>query len=235
MENVAYLAAVRHGESTANAAFAAAAEGGSPEPLAGIDAEVELSELGRQQARLLGRWLAALPAADVPQAVVCSPYRRTRQTWEEMAAEAARLGAAGAPAVLTDERLRDREMGVFELHQPAALRARDPQEADRRVALGEWIYRPPGGESLADVALRVRSFLADLVSSGHERVLLVGHDATVVCVDYVLAGLGAAPPKEQVPNASVSTWRHGEREEVGMTSHLVAGAHGTVQSGRARG
>lgn len=223
VESVAYLAAVRHGESTANVAFAAAAEGASSEPLAGIDADVGMSPLGWRQARLLGRWLAALPAADTPQAVVRSPYLRARQTWGEMAAEAARLGAPGGAAVLTDERLRDREMGVFELHPPAVLRARDPREADRRAALGEWAYRPPGGESLADVALRVRGFLADLATSGYERVLLVGHDATVACLDHVLAGLGAAPPRAPVPNASVSTWRHGVRESFGATDHLVPG------------
>ena len=35
-----------------------------------------------------------------------------------------------------------------------------PDEAKRRDLLGKFYYRPPGGESWADVALRIRSVLA---------------------------------------------------------------------------
>ncbi|MFI6086050.1 histidine phosphatase family protein [Streptomyces sp. NPDC051217] len=74
---------------------------------------------------------------------------------------AADLGKARLK-VLVDERLRDWEMGVFELHPPAALHARSPEEAARRELLGEWCYRPPGGEAFTDVALRVGQFVSDL-------------------------------------------------------------------------
>ena len=198
---------VRHGQSTANVAFAEAERSGAAgSPVVGRDADVPLSELGRAQAGALGGWLAEVMAGGGgPDLVICSPYARARETWEVMAAHAQVL----RPPLLIDERLRDREMGIFELHPPAALRARAPEEAARRELLGEWAYRPPGGEAMGDVALRVRDFVTELdrVAPGR-RALLIAHDAIAVAVRFVLTGLGAPAPETlpPVPNASVSQW-----------------------------
>jgi len=204
------LSVVRHGQSSANVVFARAAETGDPalsvpEP---CDAVVPLSPLGVEQARAAGRWLGGLAAADRPDLVVCSPYLRAVQTWEAMAEAAGRLGPAPAGALL-DERLRDREMGVLELLTPAAMHERAPEEAARRARVGDRSYRPPGGESSADVTLRVRDFLGELSASAQPRahVLLVAHDAIVLAVRQVLSGIGAPDPGPvEIPNASVSRW-----------------------------
>jgi broad specificity phosphatase PhoE len=81
-------------------------------------------------------------------------------------------------------------------------------EAERREQVGDWYYRPPGGESLADVTLRVRDLLRELCEGASGRhVALIAHDAVVVAVEQVLAGIGAPPPDlVPVPNASVSRW-----------------------------
>ncbi|MEE1759622.1 histidine phosphatase family protein [Streptomyces sp. SP18BB07] len=248
---------VRHGQSTANVAYDEAERTGSTAPLPGRGADVPLSDLGRAQAVALGGWLAGLTGAPEPNGtdavgpdgvgpdpagpdsvgpdpvgpdpvgpdlVVCSPYVRARQTWEVMA------GHPGAvpPPLLVDERLRDREMGMFEMHPPAALRARAPEEAARRARTGEWFYRPPGGEALADVVLRVRDFVGELdrVTPGR-RVLLIAHDAIAVAVRLVCAGLGATAPDRlpPVPNASVSRWENDGRRlrlaRWGDTTHLA--------------
>ncbi|UUU33302.1 histidine phosphatase family protein [Streptomyces sp. CA-210063] len=217
---------VRHGQSIANVAYAEAEGTGSTGlPLAGRDADVPLSELGRAQAGVLGGWLAGVAReGGGPDLVVCSPYARARETWEVMTARP----RVPSPPLLIDERLRDREMGIFELHPPAALRARAPEEAARRELLGEWAYRPPGGEALSDVALRVRDFVTELdrVAPGR-RVLLIAHDAIAVAVRFVLAGLGAPAPEAlpPVPNASVSHWNgDGGRLRLvrwGDTGHLA--------------
>jgi broad specificity phosphatase PhoE len=72
----------------------------------------------------------------------------------------------------------------------AGVEARLPQEAERRRWLGKFYYRPPGGESWADVVLRLRSLLADLdrLYPG-QRVLLVCHDAVILLIRYILEGL----------------------------------------------
>ncbi|HSX96346.1 MAG TPA: histidine phosphatase family protein [Streptomyces sp.] len=229
---------VRHGQSTANVAYAEAERTGSTVPLPGRGADVPLSELGRAQAGALGGWLAGIAGSGDgdggkdeggvrgPDLVVCSPYVRARQTWESMAGHPRVV----PPPLLVDERLRDREMGIFEMHPPDAQRARSPEEAARRALVGEWFYRPPGGEALTDVVLRVRDFVDELdrVAPGR-RVLLIAHDAVAVAVRLVCAGLGAAFPGRlpPVPNASVSLWENdGGRLRLtrwGDTAHLGPG------------
>ncbi|WP_174377919.1 histidine phosphatase family protein [Nocardia asiatica] len=202
------LRVIRHGQSTANVAFA------SPNtdlPLPGRDAEVKLSSLGHEQAVALGGWLAGLDESERPQLTVCSPYLRARQTWAVMArtAEAINPGS-GSVRTLIDERLRDREMGVFELHPPAAIRVIASNEVERRDRVGEWFYRPPGGESLADVCLRIRDILNEVDRTcGAIRVLMIAHDAVAAAVRQIAAGVGALPPAELdvVSNGSISRWQ----------------------------
>src|SRR4051812_18548318 len=146
-----WLGVVRHGESSGNV-IAADAERDGLEliDIPQRDADVPLSDTGREQAGAVGRWLADLPADRQPDAVVVSPYLRARQT-----AELAVEGIRARPVV--DERLRDRELGIIDLHTGHGVRARLPEEADRRARLGKFYYRPPGGESWTDVLLRLRS------------------------------------------------------------------------------
>lgn len=69
------------------------------------------------------------------------------------------------------------------------MQRRFPEEDARRHLLGKMYYRPPGGESWADVAQRLRSVLGDLVrAEDGRRVLVVTHDATVMLLRYVLEG-----------------------------------------------
>ncbi|WP_129843637.1 histidine phosphatase family protein [Streptomyces sp. RFCAC02] len=230
--SLARLTAVRHGESVANAAYARAEAEGTGTVLDCGDSEVPLTPLGVAQATALGGWLAGLDADERPELVVCSPYLRARRTWEIMRDEAARRGADPTPVELVDERLRDRETGIFETHSPTALRRRDPAEARRRDRLGGWFHRPPGGESLADVGVRVRDFLGALdAAAPGRRVLVVAHDAIAVLLRQAVEGLGAPPPTEEgalVPNASVSTWvgdgRRLRLAAFGDTAHLGTAA-----------
>jgi broad specificity phosphatase PhoE len=180
----ASLDLVRHAESEGNLADRRAHDAGAAElVLAGRDADVELSATGVRQAAALGRWITSLPAARRPQAVISSPYRRARQT-----AEAAIGGGLDVPLLL-DERLRERELGVFDGLTARGIVARYPEEAQRRARLGKFYYRPPGGESWVDVALRVRSVLAALRDYDGLRLLLVTHQAVIMNFRYVLEQL----------------------------------------------
>jgi probable phosphoglycerate mutase len=205
---VAELILVRHGQSLANVAFAAAdADGLMEVAVSGRDAEVPLTETGEEQAAALGRWLAALPAEHRPQVVITSPYLRARETWRIAA------GASGLdlPEPTTDDRLVDRLMGDLELLTRAAIAARFPDESGRRAAAGEFEYTPPGGESFADIAVRLRSFLDDLHDRHPgERVIVVAHDAVVLMMRAVIENLDwdavLAVEKESgnVRNASIT-------------------------------
>ena len=203
---VTELVLVRHGQSTGNVAREhALAQGSEVIEIDRRDPDVPLTSLGERQARALG---SALRAASTrpPQAVISSPYLRARQT-AELALEAAGLDRR----ILLDERLRDRELGVLDLLTATGVANRWPEEAVRRRWLGKLYYRPPGGESWADVALRLRSFLRDLdaAAAGSERVLVVSHDAVIMLLRYVCEGWDEKTLMEtvaatEVANASVT-------------------------------
>jgi broad specificity phosphatase PhoE len=180
------LILIRHGESEGNvAATDARLAGAEVIEVPARDADVNLSGTGQEQAKALGTALARIAEDLRPDAVVSSPYARARQT-AEIAIE-----TAGWPVqVRTDERLRDRELGILDRLTRRGVENRFPEEAERREWLGKMYYRPPGGESWADVALRLRSVLDELnnLGTGH-RVMLVCHDAVILLFRYVLEGM----------------------------------------------
>lgn len=209
MAELDWLGVIRHGESTGNVAAARAEAAGEEQiDIPERDADVPLSGTGREQAQAVGRWLAELPAEERPEVVVVSPYRRTQQTAELL------VGSAGIP-MTRDERLRDRELGILDLLTWQGVHARLPDEAARRSRLGKFYYRPPGGESWADVTLRLRSLLGDL-RRDHDggRVLLVGHEAVVFLLRYLIEDLSEPELMElavdkSIGNCSITTWRRG--------------------------
>ncbi len=89
-----------------------------------------------------------------------------------------------------DERLRDRELGVLDRLTFAGVKARYPEEAERRRWQGKFYHRPAGGESWVDVALRLRTWVADLDRDpAAERLLVVSHDVVIALLRYVCEGL----------------------------------------------
>jgi 2,3-bisphosphoglycerate-dependent phosphoglycerate mutase len=179
--------------------------------IVGRDAEVPLSDVGRVQAAAFGRWLAALPDEEFPEAALCSPYRRARDTLR-IAFNHVRAAGRAVPDTIVDDRLRDRETGELELLTRAAIDARFPAEAARRATAGEFAYRPPRGESMMDVAERLRELYGEVSARFHDRrVLAVAHDAVVLMLRHVIEDLSiqdlervaAAGP---VRNASVTRW-----------------------------
>jgi len=236
------LLLARHGESEGNVAATAASASGAEVIDIGLrDADVPLTPIGRKQSTAFGRWLAELPAGQRPDSVWCSPYLRARQTADLALAE-----LPGRPEVGVDERLRDRELGVLDLLTAVGVQSRFPAEAARRRWLGKFYYRPPGGESWADVALRLRSFLADLDDwEPGRRVLVVAHDAVILMFRYVCEHLSEdelleIAVRNTVTNASATQllrpsgrglWK---AEAFNMVDHLrELGAPVTVHSGDA--
>jgi broad specificity phosphatase PhoE len=204
--NVQSLIMVRHGESTGNVARAAALRDGLEDMgLPGREADIPLSDNGRAQAKVLGRWLAGLPVAERPTIVLSSPYARALET-ARIALEDIDVGE-----IHIDERLRDRELGALYGLTHQGVLARFPEEAARQERDGKFYYRPPGGESWTDVALRLRVLLADLDRDhAGERVLVFAHDVIIVLVRYILENLNEADileiEKIPIANCSVSWW-----------------------------
>lgn len=174
---------VRHGESVGNvAATQAELDGLDTIPLDIRDADVPLSDTGREQAAALGEWLDE-GHAHIDDYWV-SPYVRAQETLRIALGER----ATPSPPAL-DERLRDRELGILDLLTRTGVQRLHPEERARRLHLGKFYHRPPGGESWADVALRLRSFLRDRLDGPGEKAMIVAHDAVVMLLLYVLLPL----------------------------------------------
>jgi probable phosphoglycerate mutase len=213
---VTELILVRHGESEGNVAAAQADAAGAEVIQIGLrDADVPLSGLGFEQATALGTGLQHLGPKHTPTAVWCSPYLRAQQTAQTS------LNVAGLQLpFVTDERLRDRELGVLDLLTTGGVFARFPYEADRRRWVGKFYHRPAGGESWADVIHRVRTVLHDMdLEEPEGRVLVVCHDALVLAFRYVcermseqqVLAVGTSTPVRNVSITRLVRQPHGRR------------------------
>lgn len=150
---------LRHAESEANA----------DKWLSGR-CDVVLTEAGREQARLAGAELQALP------------FVRAYSSDLRRAFETAQIALHGHPApLLLSPALRERCGGHWTGHAIEGLRARGLD-----ACLRTWWERPPGGESLLDVARRTISWIAT-IDDGRD-TLLVTHGALMRAVFCVVDG-----------------------------------------------
>ena len=179
---------VRHGESTANIARLRA----ETEKLLTIDfdereMDVPLSPVGVEQSIAVGKGFLA--QTEKPSIIFCSPFVRTSET-ARLIAENAGLSHI---QIIHDERLREREFGIFDRLTTTGAMQKYAEEMAKREKLGKFYYRPAGGESWADVALRARSFLHDLrFDYAGEQVLIVTHEVVILVLRYILERLSEA-------------------------------------------
>lgn len=172
---------VRHGRSDWNDAGR----------LQGQTMHVELTELGREQARAAARTLGGLPVV----ALYSSDLVRAVQTATPIAAG---LGVA----VRLEPGLREQAYGELEgVSSAGALAATAGLDwADAELRIG-------GGESIRDVHTRLGVTLTKIITTHRGgQVVLVSHgDAIRVALAW-LSGYGAHEvPWRDVPNGSIST------------------------------
>ncbi len=204
---------VRHGQSLGNVARDEAERGGLPTITLPVrDADVPLSPLGQRQSEALGRCFLRLPFPEHPTLIVTSPFVRAESTARILASG---LGE-GAPRVQTDERLREKDPGVVHGLTREGVQERFPELAAEWSRVGGFYFRPPGGESLCDIIQRLRSFMGTLErASAGSRVLVVTHDAVVLCFRYLLEGLTERAvldlkQRDPIANGSVTSYVLGD-------------------------
>jgi broad specificity phosphatase PhoE len=172
------------------------------------DMDVPLSDRGERQAKALGSWIGEQPADQRPTAVLSSPYTRACETAETVVAAA----GIGDVEITVDERLREREFGLLDRLTKAGITARFPEEADRRAFIGKFYYRPVGGESWADVVLRLRSVVDTITRDyARERLMIVTHQVVVLMFRYLFermreADVLAIDQQVEVANCSLTTF-----------------------------
>src|SRR3954453_5830020 len=120
--------------------------------------------------------------------VLTSPYVRAERTASIMLDH-----LSAAPECILDERLREREFGGLDRLTRVGIEQRFPDQAEARARLGKFYYRPPGGESWCDVALRTRGVLDTLGREyAGEHVLIVSHQVVILMFRYVIERLTEA-------------------------------------------
>ena len=143
--------------------------------------DVPLSELGAEQAARLGRWF--LEEKEKPNVVFSSPFVRASET-TRLILENAKLEKV---KIIYDERLRERELGVFDRLTSRGVAEKFPAEFAARQKIGKFYFRPSNGESWADVALRIRSFWNETKRDcAGKRVLVVSHEAVLHLFRYIV-------------------------------------------------
>ncbi|PYV18400.1 MAG: histidine phosphatase family protein [Acidobacteria bacterium] len=211
-----HLAIVRHGESQRNVGKDEAVKAGQMDYGGGLrDMDVALTRRGEQQAEATGAFLSRRFQFD---RLFVSPYLRTIQTAELLA----KL-LAHPPRITVEERIREKEFGILDGLTKVGIQKKYPEEWNRRARDGKYYYRPPGGESYPDVALRVHSFLGTLLRDcRRQSVLVVCHSVVVLTFRRLMERLTEKElleidrdPEHDVCNCSLTRYcyhaRAGER------------------------
>ncbi|MHB0988644.1 MAG: histidine phosphatase family protein [Bellilinea sp.] len=162
--------------------------------------DIPLNAAGREQARVL--------AADLNDASFAAVYSSDLSR----AVETAAILTENQPmTIITDLRLREIAMGDWEGRTLAEVSSEHPG-SDGGLVYTEVHSRAPGGESLAEVAARVRAF-ADEIAAKHpgQVVLVVSHGLLLAALRCLAVGLPLAEARDIVPeNCSVVRvyWPH---------------------------
>jgi probable phosphoglycerate mutase len=149
--------------------------------------DIDLNALGRRQAVQAGRRLKKiLFSRRVDLATLsfqASPLARTRQT---MLLARAELGLP-AEGVRLDDRLKEFTFGRWEGKTWPEVCVEDPEGAAARDR-DKWRFRPPGGESYADLEQRLRPWLDEQQAPA----VVVSHGGVARVLMHVLGGLCVA-------------------------------------------
>jgi 2,3-bisphosphoglycerate-dependent phosphoglycerate mutase len=202
-----HLVIVRHGQSERNVAKEHAKAEGLVEAFSNVrDIDTALTPVGIQQAISTGDFLKDKINFDV---IFSSPYLRAIQTAEHITSR-----FDTKPPVLLEERIREIEFGMLDGFTWQGVRERFPEEWARRKREGKYWYRPPGGESRPDVALRVHSFLGALTRDYRQKnVLVICHSVVVLIFRRLLERWDEAKYMEvdrenDVLNCGVTAYRY---------------------------
>ncbi len=130
-----------------------------------------LTELGRKQAEVTGRWLREHYGARITGPHFCSMFVRSEET---LRINLETMGR-GSEEIIRTPLINEKWDGIFHELSKVDLTAQYPDQVALRKSEGYFQYRAPRGENGPDVEQRARSFVKEhLVENGGLR-LVVGH------------------------------------------------------------
>lgn len=205
-ENDMELILIRHGETAWN-----------PEGRFQGSTDMELSEIGKEQARLVGERLKNRKI----DRIIASPMKRARDT-------AAAVAGHHGLTVETEERLREVDFGEWEGKNGKELREESDLHIDYYFKDRDF-YGFPGEGSLANARYRVGSFLDELkwkYWETDETIVLVGHGAIFRMAIFHLLDIGNIYYSRMVPeNTGITRFKISKQKGLQMicyndTAHL---------------
>ena len=209
------LVIVRHGQSEANMMIEMTKRGDLSANQAMTaakkhDSAMRLTDKGREQARQVGQWLRE--NAPPFQAFYCSQYVRTKETAAEMGLPNATWRA--------ELMIRERDQGVQDGGGDVKM-GLDAEE-QFRMEKSPMYWQPIAGESMADVVLRVRTFLETLsTTAAGMSAVVVCHYRTIHAFRILLEEIPQEEYsdllKESMPNGCV--WWYSRRDLEGKSVH----------------
>jgi broad specificity phosphatase PhoE len=170
-----------------------------------------LNPVGRRQAAACADILRDLVEQDGRSPVDCgyvaSPLQRARQTAEIM-----RTALGLAPGEYrVDPRLREIGFGEWEGLTLREVRSRAPQALAARER-DKWVFVPPGGESYAQVAVRMREWYDALDGN----TIVIAHGGTARALIVVLGiALPAEAPSIEIGQGVVYRFADGSMSRYG--------------------
>ena len=137
--------------------------------------------LGRLQAVRTGEELKEL-VKEVPSAVFVSSYLRARESFEAMKTGWPEL--ENIKDIFYEDDLREQDIGVATLYGDfEAFWALNPEQKKLREQEGDYFYKFPSGENLADLRFRVRPFLEKIKQLYNDKnVLVISHAQTLLAI-----------------------------------------------------
>ncbi len=146
--------------------------------------DIPLNDLGRRQAAEAAERLRTLAPDFATLDYIGSPMHRARETMDILRAT---LDLAPG-AYRLDDRLKELTFGAWEGFTWRDIRKAEREQAQLRER-DKWSFVPPGGESYAMLAERVRPVLEELPGE----TVIVSHGGVARAI---LALVGAVPPQK---------------------------------------
>lgn len=221
---------VRHGESERNALkgdqiFYPPTEAG--ELLSAVPSEnMPLSPKGWEQARATGK--ALRERYGVFDHIYHSGMHRVHETTEGIL-EAYAIDERARMPLSHNLRIRERDPGYTYGMTAKEAGAAFPWLQRHFEVVGKFFGRPPGGESVADVTLRVGPFFKKInAENTGERLLIVTHGGVISSFRYYIEGWNYQQARELVGEASsaccgVTVFEYDEKKD-----KLVLREHNSV-------
>lgn len=174
---------------------------------------VPLSKLGVEQAQITGQQMAENGMQfDV---VICSPLARTMQTLEIIGEQYQDAGRLLAPKTQFEPLIREIDFGNVswmtkgqaKIHFPWFKFYKNKDWHSKSELREGYFYErtPSGGESYADMYLRLKLFLVELAINFYDqKVLLVAHGGTTRIIRMILEGKSPEDFEQEL-----LLWRYG--------------------------